>query len=86
MLRTSETGAARKDARLAAIMIHGRGRTPEEMAELGAALAVDGVRYYSPGSARRQLVSRPLHGAVRSEPAGARRRRWPASKALSSGW
>ena len=48
MLRTLETGAERRDARLAAVMIHGRGRTPEEMAALGAALAVDGVRYYSP--------------------------------------
>ena len=43
-----ETGASRDHARLAAIMIHGRGRAPEEMAELGATLAVDGVRYYSP--------------------------------------
>ena len=48
MLRTLETGASRNDARLAAVMIHGRGRAPEEMAELGASLAVDGVRYYSP--------------------------------------
>jgi phospholipase/carboxylesterase len=48
MLRTLETGATRKDAQLAALMIHGRGRTPEEMAALGAALALDGVRYYAP--------------------------------------
>lgn len=47
-LRILETGAERRDARLAAVMIHGRDRTPEEMAVLGAALAVDGVRYYSP--------------------------------------
>lgn len=50
MPRMLETGAERKDARLAALMIHGRGRTPEEMAGLGAALAVDGVRYYSPAA------------------------------------
>jgi phospholipase/carboxylesterase len=48
MLHTLETGAARKDARLAAVMIHGRGRTPQEMAALGATLAVDGVCYCSP--------------------------------------
>lgn len=48
MLRTLETGASRKDARLAVLTIHGRGRTPEEMAALGDALALDGIRCYSP--------------------------------------
>lgn len=48
MLRTLVSGTSRKDARLAALMIHGRGRTPEEMAALGEAFALDGIRYYSP--------------------------------------
>jgi phospholipase/carboxylesterase len=48
MLRIVETGAAADQAALAVIMLHGRGRAPEEMAELAAALAVDGVRYFCP--------------------------------------
>jgi predicted esterase len=50
MLRILETGAPRRNARLAALMIHGRGRAPEEMAALGETLALDGVRYYSPAA------------------------------------
>ncbi|BCH24455.1 alpha/beta hydrolase [Mesorhizobium sp. L-8-3] len=48
MVPVLETGATVSEARLAAVMIHGRGRTPEEMANLGEALAIDGVRYYCP--------------------------------------
>jgi alpha-beta hydrolase superfamily lysophospholipase len=48
MLRIVETGAAADQAALAVIMLHGRGRAPEEMVELAAALAVDGVRYFCP--------------------------------------
>lgn len=43
-----ETGVARGQARLALVLIHGRGRPPEEMAAIGEALAVDGVRCYCP--------------------------------------
>ena len=43
-----ETGAELGDARLAAIMLHGRGRTAEEMADLAEALAVPGIRYFAP--------------------------------------
>jgi len=43
-----ETGAARGQARLAVILIHGRGRPPEEMAGIGEALKLDGVRYHCP--------------------------------------
>lgn len=43
-----ETGAARENARLAAILIHGRGRPPEEMAGIGETLNVGGVRFYCP--------------------------------------
>lgn len=45
-----ETGAAPAEARLAAIMIHGRGRTREEMAALGDAFAVEGIRYFCPAA------------------------------------
>lgn len=48
MLRIVETGAAADQAALAVIMLHGRDRAPEEMAELAAAFAVDGVRYFCP--------------------------------------
>lgn len=48
MVSVLETGATVSEARLAAVMIHGRGRTPEEMADLGEALAIDGIRYYCP--------------------------------------
>lgn len=50
MVHVLETGAALANARLAAIMIHGRGRGPEEMADLGDAIAVDGIRYFCPAA------------------------------------
>ncbi|MGO4839049.1 phospholipase, partial [Rhizobiaceae sp. 2RAB30] len=50
MVPVLEAGAAASEARLAAIMVHGRGRTPGEMAGLGEVLAVDGVRYYCPAA------------------------------------
>jgi len=43
-----ESGAPRSEAHLAAIMVHGRGRPPEEMALLGERLALPGIRYYCP--------------------------------------
>jgi len=46
-----ETGAARGQARLAVILIHGRGRPSEEMAGIGEALKLDGVRYFCPEAA-----------------------------------
>jgi len=48
MIRVLESGAARRDAELFALMIHGRGRTPEEMVELAEALDVAGIRYLCP--------------------------------------
>jgi len=48
MVSILETGASLRDAWFAAVMIHGRGRTPEEMASLGDAFAVDGIRYFCP--------------------------------------
>lgn len=50
MVLVLETGAALADARLAAIMIHGRGRGPEEMVGLGDAIGVDGIRYFCPAA------------------------------------
>jgi phospholipase/carboxylesterase len=48
MLPVLQTGAARADAAMAAVMIHGRGRSPEEMAGLGEALKLTRIRYYCP--------------------------------------
>jgi phospholipase/carboxylesterase len=48
MGRVLATGADPASARLTAIMVHGRGRTPEEMAGLAARFDVGGVRYLCP--------------------------------------
>jgi len=48
MGRLLETGAAPGEVRLAALMLHGRGRTAEEMAELGCRLGVADVRFLCP--------------------------------------
>jgi phospholipase/carboxylesterase len=48
MGRVLEAGADAGSAVLTAIMVHGRGRTPEEMADLSARLDVGGVRYLCP--------------------------------------
>jgi predicted esterase len=48
MLRTLETGASLDEAKLVAVMIHGRGGRPEDLADIGATLALDGVRYVCP--------------------------------------
>ncbi len=70
MVPVLEAGAAPSEARLAAIMIHGRGRTPEEMAGLGEALAIDRVRYYCPTAAGGSWYpGRFLEPIERNEPA-----------------
>ena len=43
-----ETGAAAAEARLAAVMLHGRSRAAVEMAELGAAFGLHDLRFNSP--------------------------------------
>jgi phospholipase/carboxylesterase len=48
MVRVLESGAARRDAEFFALMLHGRGRTPEEMMELAQRLDVAGVCYLCP--------------------------------------
>jgi phospholipase/carboxylesterase len=48
MVRVLESGAPRRAAKLFAVMLHGRGRAPEEMVELAQAFDVAGVRYLCP--------------------------------------
>ena len=43
-----ETGEARGRARFAGVLLHGRGRTPEEMTELALGLALPGMRWVAP--------------------------------------
>jgi phospholipase/carboxylesterase len=43
-----ETGAALDEAKLVAVLLHGRGRTAEEMAGLAEAISVAGIRYFAP--------------------------------------
>ena len=42
------TGEPRGSARFAGLLLHGRGRTPEEMTELALRIAVPGVRWVAP--------------------------------------
>jgi len=43
-----ETGQPRGSAKLAGVLLHGRGRTPEEMIELAGKLGLEGVRWVAP--------------------------------------
>lgn len=43
-----EAGEPRASARFAGVLLHGRGRTPEEMTELAGRLALPGVRWVAP--------------------------------------
>lgn len=43
-----ETGQPRGNAKLAGVLLHGRGRTPEEMIELANKLGLDEVRWVAP--------------------------------------
>src|SRR4051812_18985166 len=45
------SGAALEDCRAAALLFHGRGRTPDEMIGLAEQLAVPGVAYLAPTAA-----------------------------------
>lgn len=47
-LRLVEAGAARGDARLAAILLHGRGQQPEDIAGLAQALGFDDIFWLLP--------------------------------------
>lgn len=48
LTRVVEAGAARGTAERAGILIHGRGRTPEEMVEVAGRLNLSGVRWLAP--------------------------------------
>jgi len=43
-----ETGQPRGSAKLAGVLLHGRGRTPEEMIEVAGKLGLEGVRWLAP--------------------------------------
>ena len=57
-----ETGQPRGSAKLAGVLLHGRGRTPEEMIELANKLGPEeDVRWVAPRAKSGRLVSTPLH-------------------------
>ena len=47
----AETGLARGGAAFAGVLLHGRGRSPDEMLNLAARLQIDGCRWTAPAAA-----------------------------------
>lgn len=50
-------GAGERDAGVACVLIHGRGQTPEDMAEIAAAAGVDACRFVLPRAAGKSWYS-----------------------------